>query len=106
MTCQRAVAVLKRGEAGMAFELFVERAAPPQHAFENFGGDPSDGEAGRIARTVIFFAIHPGPVAQMAGRSEINPALSTGGTKREYLLQKAKYRHILGLCSYIKDHCP
>ena len=46
---QRAVAVGKRGEAGMggfAGQLFVERDFPPQDTVENVGGNPSGGEAG------------------------------------------------------------
>ena len=46
---QRAIAVGERGEARMrafAGQLLVERDAPPQHAIENVGGDPSGSEAG------------------------------------------------------------
>ncbi len=45
---QRAVAVLKAGKVRMrmrAVELLVERAPPPQHAFQYLGGDAAGGEA-------------------------------------------------------------
>ena len=40
----------KPGMRAAAVELVVERAAAPQHAFEDVGGDPARGEALRVRR--------------------------------------------------------
>jgi hypothetical protein len=66
-----AITVSERGEAGMralARQLLVERDAPPQHAVENFDGDPSGGEAGDFRLRGRARSRHSGNIAMNCGR--------------------------------------
>ena len=51
---QSAVAIFEHRQTGMAFELFIERAAAAQHALDDFRRNPARGEArGSRKRSVL-----------------------------------------------------
>ena len=54
---QSTVAVGERRKAGMALELFVERAAAAQHALDDFRRNPARGEAGHLAAGWLVLAL-------------------------------------------------
>ena len=68
---QRAVAIFKYCQAGMAFELFIERAAAAQYALDYFRRNPARGEAGWSSEAVGFGAAHLGSSRMNARSIEI-----------------------------------